>query len=177
MAQALAKAESAKTEFEQARSAVEHGVKAERDKREAWRAAGSALDVARRALQNFERKQAEQTAQTSALDEAQRRTDAQLQEANQQCAAVELEFAALPALDGLSTEVSNACATRSTVNVPLMVKRGRGMTALSAKPRCGLIGLVPSIRKRSSGSTGLPRRKEQSGGADGTGCRRRCNTF
>lgn len=103
---AQAKAEAAKSEFDQARAAVEHGVRSERDKREAWRAAGAALDVARRALQTFERKQAEQTAQTSALDEAQRRTDAQLQDVNQLCAASELEFAALPALDGLSSEVT-----------------------------------------------------------------------
>ncbi len=102
---ANAKAEQAKQEFEQARSAVETGVRSERDKREAWRAAGAALEVARRSLQTFERKQSEQTAQTSALDEAQRRTDAQLQEVNQLCAGVELEFTALPALDGLNSEV------------------------------------------------------------------------
>jgi chromosome segregation protein len=103
---ANAKSEAAKQDFEHARAAVENGVRAEREKREAWRTAGAALEVARRALQTFERKQAEQTAQTSALDEAQRRTDAQVQEANQQCAGVELEFAALPALDGLNTEVA-----------------------------------------------------------------------
>ncbi len=102
---ANAKAELAKQEFEQARGAVETGVKAEREKREAWRTAGAALDVARRALQTFERRQSEQTAQTSALDEATRRTDAQLQEVNQLCASAELEFAAMPALDGLSHEV------------------------------------------------------------------------
>jgi chromosome segregation protein len=103
---AQAKAETAKAEFDQARVAVENGVRSERDKREAWRAAGAALEVARRSLQTFERKQAEQTAQTSALDEAQRRTDAQLQDVNQLCAAAEQEFAALPALDGLQTDVS-----------------------------------------------------------------------
>ncbi len=101
------KSEQAKQEFEHARLAVETGVRAEREKREAWRTAAAALEVARRALQTFERKQAEQTAQTSALDEAQRRTDAQMQEANQLCANVELEFAALPALDGLNTEVAS----------------------------------------------------------------------
>ncbi len=105
LGEANAKAEAAKTEFEHARNAVEQGGKSERDKREAWRTAGAALEVARRALQSFERKQAEQTAQTSALDEAQRRTDAQLQDVNQLCAGIELEFAALPALNGLNTEV------------------------------------------------------------------------
>jgi chromosome segregation protein len=110
---ANATAETAKAEFEQSRAAVEQGVRSERDKREAWRAAGAALDVARRSLQTFERKQAEQTAQTSALDEAQRRTDAQLQEVNQLCAGAELEFVALPALDGLTREVSTL---RETLN-------------------------------------------------------------
>jgi chromosome segregation protein len=106
MAQAQARAEAAKVEFEQARSAVETGVRGEREKREAWRTAGAALEVARTSLQKFERKQAEQTAQTSALEEAQRRTDAQLQDVNQLCSAAELEFAALPALDGLNANVA-----------------------------------------------------------------------
>ena len=110
---ANAKAEQAKQDFEHARAAVENGVKAEREKRESWRTAGAALEVARRALQTFERKQSEQTAQTSALDEATRRTEAQLQEVNQLCAGAELEFAALPALDGLSDDVH---ALRETLN-------------------------------------------------------------
>jgi chromosome segregation protein len=103
---AQTKSEAAKLEFEQSRTTVEQGARAERDKREAWRAAGAALEVARRSLQAFERKQTEQTAQTSALDEAQRRTDAQLQDVNQLCTSAELEFAALPALGGLNTEVT-----------------------------------------------------------------------
>ena len=111
--EAQAKSETAKSEFEQSRTTVEQGARGERDKREAWRAAGAALEVARRSLQTFERKQAEQTAQTSALDEAQRRTDAQLQDVNQLCASAELEFAALPALDGLNMEVTSL---RDTLN-------------------------------------------------------------
>ena len=106
MATATEKSEANKIDFEQARTSVETGVRAEREKREAWRTASAALDVARRALQTHERKLAEQTAQTSALDEAQRRTEAQLIEADQICGNVELEFAALPAMDGLTHSVA-----------------------------------------------------------------------
>ncbi len=113
MAEALSKSDAAKTDFDQARQAVENGVRSERDKREAWRAATAALDVARRSLQTHERKLSEQTAQTSALDEATRRTQAQHHEANQLCAGIELEFAALPALDGLT---QSAAQLRETLN-------------------------------------------------------------
>ena len=106
MAEASATAEAARAEFEQAKHAVETGMRAEREKREAQRAAAAALEVARRGLQAHERKLAEQTAQTSALDEAQRRTDAQRAEISQMLVASELEFAALPALDGLTDSVA-----------------------------------------------------------------------
>ncbi len=102
MADALSKSDAAKSDFDQARQAVENGMRSEREKREAWRTAAAALDVARRALQTHERKLSEQTAQSSALDEATRRTEAQHHEANQLCAGIELEFAVLPALDGLT---------------------------------------------------------------------------
>ncbi len=113
MAEALSKSEAAKADFDQARQAVENGGRSEREKREAWRAATSALDVARRSLQTHERKLSEQTAQTSALDEATRRTKAQHHEANQFCAGIELEFAALPALDGLT---QSSAQLRETLN-------------------------------------------------------------
>jgi chromosome segregation protein len=102
-----AKAEAARADFEQARAGVESGVRGEREKREAWRAATSAVDVARRALQAHERKIAEHSAQSSALDEAYRRTEAQHQDASQLFNAAELEFVALPGMDGLSGEVEN----------------------------------------------------------------------
>jgi chromosome segregation protein len=99
------KAEATRLEYEQSRIAVEAGVRAEREKREAWRAATSAVDVARRALQTHERKIAEHSAQSSALDEAHRRTEAQHVDASQLVQAAELEFAALPGMDGLSGDV------------------------------------------------------------------------
>ena len=113
MKEAQGAAEAARSEHEAARLAVDAGVKNERERREAWRAATSALDVARRALQMHERKLAEQTAQTSALDEAHRRTDAQRSEVASALEAVSAEVAALPALDGLQME---AAGLRNTLN-------------------------------------------------------------
>jgi chromosome segregation protein len=104
MNDAHALAEQVKADYEAARAAVDSGIRGERERREAWRAATSALDVARRALQTHERKLAEQTAQTSALDEAHRRTEAQRAETGAGLAAANREFAGLPALDGLQTE-------------------------------------------------------------------------
>ena len=76
--QVSATADSAKMEFEQSRTAVENGQRLEREKREAWRAATSALDVARKALQAHERRMAENAAQTSTLEETARNASAQL---------------------------------------------------------------------------------------------------
>ena len=104
LAEVDAKAEAARADYEHARTSVEHGVKAERDKREAWRAATAALDVARRALQAHERKLSEQAAQSSALEEAERRTSAQREEVEQLLSGLTAEFAALPALEGLQAE-------------------------------------------------------------------------
>jgi chromosome segregation protein len=106
MKEAQAAADAARAEHEEARAAVETGVKSERERREAWRAATSALDVARRALQMHERKLAEQTAQTSALDEAHRRTEAQRAEVTGGLEAVRAEFAGLPAIDGLQADAA-----------------------------------------------------------------------
>jgi chromosome segregation protein len=107
MATAVANAETLKTAFEEARASVETGVRAEREKREAWRNANSALDVARRALQMFERKLAEQAQQTSALDEALRRTAQQQAEFAEASSVSENEYVALPALDGLQAEAQS----------------------------------------------------------------------
>jgi chromosome segregation protein len=102
-----AQAEATRVEFEQARAGVEAGVRAEREKREAWRAATSSVDVARRALQAHERKIAEHSAQSSALDEAHRRTEAQHADVSQLFNAAELEFAALPGIDDISGKAEN----------------------------------------------------------------------
>ncbi len=113
MKEAQAAADAARTEHESSRADVETGVKSERDRREAWRAATSALDVARRALQTHERRLAEQTAQTSALDEAHRRTEGQRAEVLAGLETAQGEFTALPALDGLQAE---AGSLRDTLN-------------------------------------------------------------
>ena len=106
MAEAQQRMERAKTLFDEARGAVETAIRAERDHREAWRAATSALEVARRALSQHERQVAERLQQTGALDEAKRRAEASLAEAQSRLAAAETEFAELPALDGLVEEIA-----------------------------------------------------------------------
>jgi len=105
-AEAQAGMETAKTLFDQARGAVETSVRAEREHREAWRAATSAVEVARRALSQHERQVAERLQQTGALDEAKRGVEANLAEARSLLGAAETELAELPALDGLAEEIS-----------------------------------------------------------------------
>jgi len=106
MAEAIAAADQTRAAFETARAAVEAAVKTERDQREAQRAAASAADFARRALTTHERQLAERLAQTSALDEAQRRIEQALGEARSAAASAEAESQELPALDNLQTELS-----------------------------------------------------------------------
>ena len=106
MAEALAAAGQAKAVFEQARGAVESAVRTERERREAQRAALSAADFARRALTTHERQVAERLAQTSALDEAQRRIEQALAEARGAAEGAEREAAALPVLDALQAELA-----------------------------------------------------------------------
>jgi chromosome segregation protein len=106
MAEAIAAADQTRAAFETTRAAVEAAVKTERDQREAQRAAASAADFARRALTTHERQLAERLAQTSALDEAQRRIEQALGEARSAAASAEAESQELPALDNLQTELS-----------------------------------------------------------------------
>ena len=105
MRDAIGVADAAKEAFEAARQSLETALRTERDKREAWRAATSAVEFARRALSNHERQTAERLAQTSALDEARRRIAQSLAEANTQHSATSAEAAALPALDGLHIDL------------------------------------------------------------------------
>ena len=70
MQEAGRNAAEAGQKFEAAKQSVEAGARAEREKREAWRAATSSVEVARQALAKHERQIAERLAQTSALDEA-----------------------------------------------------------------------------------------------------------
>ena len=106
MSGAQVQANALKSEFDQARGGVENGVRAERDKREAWRTATAALDTARRALQLHERKVAEHSAQAGALEEAARMTEAQLQELQSQLQASQSEFSTLPELDSLQAQAA-----------------------------------------------------------------------
>ena len=106
-------AEDARGAYEAARTAVEQAVRGERETREAARAAVSAVEFARRALAGHERQLAERLAQTSALDEAQRRIEQALGEARVLFATSEGEAAALPALDGLQQDLA---AARDNVN-------------------------------------------------------------
>lgn len=102
MQAAAGHAEELRQAFEAAKSDAEAAVKREREGRDAWRAAIAALDVARRSLAQHERQVAERAAQTSALDEAQRRIAQNLEETRAATAASEAQFAELPALDGLN---------------------------------------------------------------------------
>ena len=104
---AASAADVLKAEHETARSAVEHGVRAERDKREAWRASNSALDVARQALLAHERRMAETAAQSTALEEAARGSATRMAEAGEVFAAAQAEFATLPSADGLAQNVQS----------------------------------------------------------------------
>jgi chromosome segregation protein len=113
MRNAAAVAAEAAQKFEAARQAVEAGAKAEREKREALRAATSSVDVSRQALAKHERQIAERLAQTSALDEGIRRIAQSLDEARASFEAARAEFQAIPILEGLAQEVA---ALRDNVN-------------------------------------------------------------
>jgi chromosome segregation protein len=110
---ALARAEKAKLEHDEARHTVENGVRAEREKRESWRLAASALDVTRKSLQTFERKQAEHVSETAALEEAARRIAEQVMDAQTALSDGQSQLANLPASDGLQSQVQSL---RETLN-------------------------------------------------------------
>ena len=107
MKEAVAAAELTRTAFDEARRAVETGVRIEREKREAWRAAASAVDVARQALAKHERLTAERLAQTSAVDEALRRIADSLRDRREAVTSTDGEIVALPALDGMNQEATS----------------------------------------------------------------------
>jgi len=107
MTEAMAASEEAKAAFETARAAVEAAVRSERETREAHRAAVSAVDFARRALTTHERQVSERLAQTSALDEAQRRIEEALEEARTMLEEASAEAAELPVLDSLQAELTD----------------------------------------------------------------------
>ena len=106
MAEAAAIADALRAKFDTARAGVELATRTEHEKREALRAATSAVDFARRALAAHERQSAERLAQTSALDEALRRIGQSLADGQSQLAATQGEAAALPVLDTLQDELA-----------------------------------------------------------------------
>ena len=111
--EALKLTEETRQKFEAARQAVESGVRGEREKRDSWRAAAAAVEVARQALARHERGVAERLAQTSALDEGLRRITASIEETSATLAAAVSELAALPALE---TPTQDVAALRDLVN-------------------------------------------------------------
>ncbi len=143
MAGAVESAQGARAAFEEARVSVEHGVKSERERREAWRMATAAVEVARRALQTHERKVAETASQASALEEARRMTAAQLDELQTIHASVNEEFSALPALDGLQVDAQRL---RDALN---------GERAVYAEARAKHEGLEREARIRAERLTAI----------------------
>ncbi|WP_395663793.1 chromosome segregation SMC family protein, partial [Aestuariivirga sp.] len=113
MAVAIDAADEARARFETARAAVEAAAMSERETREAHRAALSAAEFARRALTTHERQVAEQLAQTSALEEAQRRIEQARAETGASLDAARAEADALPELDSLQAELNQL---RNAVN-------------------------------------------------------------
>jgi chromosome segregation protein len=146
---AIAASDAAKSEFDHTRTAVENGQRSERDKREAWRAATSALDVARKALQAHERRMAENAAQTSALEESARSATSQLSEAREHHGIAQQQFAELPASDGLNAEVQRL---RDTLN---------GERGLYAEARAKHDGLEREARVRADRLTAIGHEQAQ----------------
>jgi len=149
MKAALAASEVAKADFDNSHAAVDQGQRNEREKREAWRASTSALDVARKALQAHERRMAESAAAHSALDEAARNADAQLAEAREHHATTQSQFAALPASDGLTAEVQSL---RNALN---------GERGLYAEARATHDGLEREARARADRLKSIAAEQEQ----------------
>ncbi len=149
MKAAILAADAAKLEYESAKVAVETGVRAEREKRDAWRASTSALDVARQALQAHERRMAETAAQTSALDEAARSSAARLSEARSLFEIAQNEFAALPAADGSAQELQRL---RDVLN---------GERATYAEARAKHDGLEREARVRAERLKAIASEQEQ----------------
>jgi chromosome segregation protein len=103
--EALRLTDAERAAFDTGRQQLEEAVKNERELREAWRAANAAVDVARRALSQHERRMSEQSAQASALEEAARRVSQTLAELRQAASQAQSELQALPSTDGLAQEL------------------------------------------------------------------------
>ena len=99
--------DSARAVLDEARSAVESAVAAEREKRNEWRTATTSVENARKALSAHEREMSEQLQKASALQEAARRLNDGLSEARGALTAAKTEQSDLPAIDGIETGLAN----------------------------------------------------------------------
>jgi chromosome segregation protein len=149
MKQALAATDAVKADYDAARVAVENGVRAEREKRDAWRASTSALDVARQGLLAHERRMAETAAQTNALEEASRSSAARLVEARGLYDIAHTEFSQLPAADSIVHEVQKL---RDVLN---------GERATYAEARAKHDGLEREARVRADRLRAIASEQEQ----------------
>jgi chromosome segregation protein len=104
---ATREADQGRMAFESAKQMAETAVAAERERREVWRAASSAVETARRAFDAHERRIAESLAQSGAHEEAARRIKAALDETRAAFEREQDELTALPDLDGLADEVAS----------------------------------------------------------------------
>ncbi len=118
-------AQAARKSFEDCRQGVDHGVKAERERREAWRASNAALEVARQALARHERQAAERMAQTATLDEAARRIAQSLAEHRGRRDAADAALADLPAIEGLTDEAATLRAEANAARAAYTEARAR----------------------------------------------------
>ncbi len=96
-----------------ARQALEAALAAERQQRDAWRAAAVAADAARTALSQHERRNAERLQQSGALEAAAHLLDGQAAEARQKLADLSAEQSSLADAEGLQAELKGL---RDSVN-------------------------------------------------------------
>ena len=106
-------AEQARGKLDEARSKLEAGIAAEKDQRQAWREATSAVEAARKTLSSHERELSEKLQRESALKEAGRRLEADVQEIGERIGSAEAELRELPPADGLESRLT---AAREAVN-------------------------------------------------------------
>ena len=121
--------------FRNARGAAESALRAERERREAWRAAASAVEVARRALSQHERQVAERLQQTGALDEAKRRVEAEPRRSAGAPRRGRDRTRRTAGARRAHAGDRGLARPRSIASAPSMPKRAPVMTASSAKPR------------------------------------------
>ena len=110
---AQARSESLRLRHDAARQALEAALAAERQQRDAWRAAAVAADAARTALSQHERRNAERLQQSGALEAAAHLLDGQAAEARQKLADLSAEQSSLADAEGLQAELKGL---RDSVN-------------------------------------------------------------